>query len=273
MYSPPQSMATLTNVFRAASSAQGGAETPPSPSQLMTPVAIAPSVENQMEQLVQAMERGDPQQEALNSLNAQLWRVMASQLQLWSTAVDNHKDHIVRHYRYLNTASKKVKDLHDGSKDKFDKIIHDVQNKFKEMEDKIGVTQNFPAIVADEVQKHHAAFSLVGSEVARVQREINIVKDAVEQVAQAVVQWDSQYSAMTTQDGNIATRTALDRSGQVSANQVSQPVVQSVGSQAAPSVPGEQTTNTYGSQSQVGMPNALGSQSQAGLSGASGPNA
>ena len=127
MYSPPQSMATLTNVFRAASSAQGGAETPPSPSQLMTPVAIAPNVENQMEQLVQAMEaqlgqaRGDPQQEALNGLNAQLWRVMTSHLQLWSTAVDNHKDHIVRHYRYLNTASKKVKDLHDGSKDKFEK--------------------------------------------------------------------------------------------------------------------------------------------------------
>ena len=175
-------MATLTNVFRAASSAQGGAETPPSPSQLMTPVAIAPSVENQMEQLVQAMEaqlgqaRGDPQQEALNNLNAQLWRVMASQLQLWSTAVDNHKDHIVRHHRYLNTASKKVKDLHDGSKDKFDKIIHDVQNKFKEMEDKIGATQDFPAIVANKVQKHHAAFSLVGSEVTRVHQELNTVK-------------------------------------------------------------------------------------------------
>ena len=64
-------MATLTSVFRAASSAQqGGAETPPSPSQLTTPAAIAPSVESQMEQLVHALEaqlgqaRGDPQQEA-----------------------------------------------------------------------------------------------------------------------------------------------------------------------------------------------------------------
>ena len=73
-------MATFTSVFRAASSAQGGAETLPSPSQLTTPVAIAPSVEVQMEQLVQAMEaqvgqaRGDPQQEAIDNLNAHLWR-------------------------------------------------------------------------------------------------------------------------------------------------------------------------------------------------------
>ena len=87
MYSPPQSMATLTSVLRAASSAQqGGAETPPSLSQLTTPVSIAPSFENQMEHLVQALEaqlgqaREDPQQEALNNLNAQLWRVMTSQL-------------------------------------------------------------------------------------------------------------------------------------------------------------------------------------------------
>ena len=128
-------MATLTNVFRAASSAQGGAETPPSPSQLMTPVAIAPNVENQMEQLVQAMEaqlgqaRGDPQQEALNGLNAQLWRVMTSQLQLWSTAVDNHKDHIIRHYRYLHV-------LHANSKERFDKVVHDAENKFKEIDRK-----------------------------------------------------------------------------------------------------------------------------------------
>ena len=119
-----------------------------------------------MEQLVQQLEaqvvqmRGDPQQEAINNLNAQLWRVMTSQLQLWSTAVDNHKDHIVRHYRYLHA-------LHANSKERFDKVVHDVGNKLKEIEDKVGATQDFPAIVANEVQKHHAAFSLVGSEVAR----------------------------------------------------------------------------------------------------------
>ena len=180
-------MAVLTNVFRAASNTRGGAETPPSPSQLTTPVAIAPGVDAQMEQLIQQLEaqvgqtRGDPQQEAINNLNAQVWRVMASQLQLWSTAVDNHKDHIVRHYRYLHV-------LHANSKERFDKVVHDLRDKLKELEDKIGAAQDFPSLVANEVQKHPAAFSLVGSEVARVHQELKIVKDAVEQVAQAVVQ-------------------------------------------------------------------------------------
>ena len=181
--------------------------------------------------------RGDPQQEAINNLNAQLWRVMASQLQLWSTAVDNHKDHIVRHYRYLNTASKKVKDLHDSSKDRFDKIVHDVRNKFKEMEDKIGATQDFPAIVASEVQKHHAAFSLVGSEVTRVHQELNTVKGAVEQVAQAVVQWDSYYSTVTAQNGDTSIQSTLGFSGQVNANQMPQSAALDFSSQASPVVP------------------------------------
>ena len=101
MYSPPPSMAALTSVFRAASTTRGGGETPPSPSQLTTPIAIAPGVDAQMDQAIQQLEtlvgqaRGDPQQEAINNLNIQVWRIMASQLQLWPTAVDNHKDHLV----------------------------------------------------------------------------------------------------------------------------------------------------------------------------------
>ena len=220
MYSPPQSMATLTSVFRAASSTRGGAETPPSPSQLTTPVAIAPSVEVQMEQLVQQLEaqvgqmRGDPQQEAINNLNAQLWRVMASQLQLWSTAVDNHKDHIVRHYRYLHV-------LHANSKERFEKIVRDVRDKFKELGDKIGATQDFPSLVASEVQKHHAAFSLLGSEVTRVHQELDTVKGAVEQVAQAVAQWDACYSTVTAHNGDSSVQSTLGLPGQVNANQMS----------------------------------------------------
>ena len=101
---------------------------------------------------------------------------MASQLQLWATAVDNHKDHIVRQYRYIHVASKKAKEFHDVSKDRFNKIVNDVRNKLKETEDKLNAAHDFPAIVASEVQKHHAAFSLVGSEVARMQQELNTVK-------------------------------------------------------------------------------------------------
>ena len=140
MYSPPPSMAALTSVFRAASATRGGGDTPPSPSQLTTPIAIAPGVDAQMDQAIQQLEalvgqaQGDPQQEAINNLNIQVWRIMASQLQLWSTAVDNHKDHLVRHYRYLHVASQKVKDLHDSSRDRFDKVVHDVREKFKELE-------------------------------------------------------------------------------------------------------------------------------------------
>ena len=94
-----------------------------------------------MEQLVQLMEttpgqaRGDLQQEAVNNANVRLWRIIADQLQLWATAVDNHKYHIVEHCRYLSVASKKIKQLH-------------VKEKVKEIEGKFSVAHDFPAIVA-----------------------------------------------------------------------------------------------------------------------------
>ena len=69
-------------------------------------------VESHMEQLIQAMEaqighaQGDPQQIAMNDLNVQLWRAFMVQQDLWRTAVDNHKDHIVRQHHYIYQASK-----------------------------------------------------------------------------------------------------------------------------------------------------------------------
>ena len=89
---------------------------------------------------------------------------MADQLQLWATAVDNHKDHIVEHYRYLSAAPKKVKQLHHNSKDKFDQIV----NKIMEIEGKLDSVHDFPNLVAGEVQKHPGAFMLVGSEVSHM---------------------------------------------------------------------------------------------------------
>ena len=184
LYSPP-STAGLTTIFSAANRVQAdGTDTPPSPGSLRTAVAIAPVLDGQMEQLVHSLEtgvgqaRGDPQQEAINNANARLWRIMADQLQFWATAVDNHKYHIVEHYRYLSAASKKVKQLHDNSKDKFDQIV----KKVKEIEGKLDSVHDFPNLVAGEVQKHHGAFVLVGSEVSRMHQELNAVKGALEKV-------------------------------------------------------------------------------------------
>ena len=200
---------------------------------------------------------------------------MTSQLQLWSTAVDNHKDHIVRHYHYLHVASKKVKDLHDSSKDRFDKVVHDVRNKFKEMEDKLNAAHDFPAMVANEVQKHHAAFSLVGSEVACVHQELNTVKGAVDQVAQAVVQWESCYSAAAPLNVDTSGQNTSDHAAQVNPNQVFSPGALDSRSQANPLVtgghavqPGALDSRSQASPAVV----ASGSPSQAGVQGAMGPS-
>ena len=75
-------------------------------------------------------------------------------------------------------ASKKVKQLHDNSKDKFDQVV----NKIKEIEGKLDSVHDFPNLVAGEVQKHHGVFVLVGSEVSRMHQELNAVKGALEQV-------------------------------------------------------------------------------------------
>ena len=133
------------------------------------------------------------------------------------------------------------------------------------------------------MQKHHTAFSLVGSEVTRVHQELNTVKGAVEQVAQAVARWDSCYSTVTAQNGDTSTQSTSGPAVQVNVNQMPQSAVQDLGSQASPTVPEGHAvqSNAFGSPSQAGvqsasqtgMQNALGSTSQAGTAGAMGPNA
>ena len=98
------------------------------------------------------------------------------------------------------------------------------------------------------------------------------MKGAVEQVARAVVQWDSHYSTVTAQNGDASIQSTLGPSGQVSANQLPQSAVQDLGSQASPTVPGGPAvqSNAFGSPSQAGVQsasqtgtqNALGSTSQ-----------
>jgi CRISPR/Cas system CMR-associated protein Cmr5 small subunit len=162
--------------------------------------------------------------------------------------MDNHSSHLVDHYKYLSSASKKVKELHEGTKAKFglvdteiakvhnlhgldrsetaaalDKIVHDLKAKVKDIEEKFSHVNDFPTLVAREVEKHHTAFSLVGSEVLRVNNvvehekaELQAVKNVVEHVVQAIEQWE-QRDATFVPRGPVAG--AADHSQTVDAPQ------------------------------------------------------
>ena len=157
-------------------------------------------------------------------------------MRLWGTAVDNHRSHIVDHYSYLSAASKKVKELHEGTKTKFglldtelktarslqdsgqagiavmlNRIVRDLKDKLKEIEDKFTRANDFPTLVAREVKKRHAAFALVRSEVSRVhvtveqeKMELKAVKGAVEQIVQTLEQWDQHSTQYIVSQGPAA---------------------------------------------------------------------
>ena len=50
-----------------------------------------------------------------------------------------------------------------------DRILNNVKDKLKEIKDCFASVHDFLGLVAGEVQKHHAAFSLVGSHAARAE--------------------------------------------------------------------------------------------------------
>ena len=122
-------------------SATSGASTPPSPGSLATPVATVPLSEP-IAPMLDAMEQlnvsaHDPAVGQYMATNLQAWRALQEQMRAWGVVSNNHASFLNSHVSYIANASKKLKELHLGVKDKVREIEGTVSRGFAEIQTKV----------------------------------------------------------------------------------------------------------------------------------------
>ena len=60
------------------------------------------------------------------AVNMQAWRALQEQMRAWGVVSNNHASFINSHVSHLSNASKKLKELHLGIKDKVREIEHNI---------------------------------------------------------------------------------------------------------------------------------------------------
>ena len=184
---------------------------PPSPSVANNVYALAPV--NTLVPLVDNLEHiitgGPGVQDPLVQMNLRLWRAQQEMMDLFAIAVNNHAATLETHYGYISNASKVVKKLGLGVKDKFsaldteigqmrtyletDKVeketylrtlTAEIQTKVAEIEQKFGTLQSGPWVdlITKEVEKHGGAFSLLAVDLHKFDKEMKDVKNAVQEM-------------------------------------------------------------------------------------------
>jgi len=178
-------------------SATSGASTPPSPGSLATPVATVPLSEP-IAPMLDAMEQlnvsaHDPAVGQYMATNLQAWRALQEQMRAWGVVSNNHASFLNSHVSYIANASKKLKELHLGVKDKVREIegtvsrgFTEIQTKIVELETRFNQAHDVSGLVAAEVGKHHSAFSLLGSEVERVRQRLQTSETAAVAMRNAI---------------------------------------------------------------------------------------